>query len=361
MSSVVVLVIAMYLYRSYLGGLEVIRKIYSPYSNAVSRKLISILYSVLFAFCLSGLILSSGHGINEGAQFAALLCSSWLIVGPLLTYLWHGRWDEFRKFLNANFQKQEISSLNSVIDKVTKFRLLIVFLPVLLILVAFYTGDDFFKTSLGLRSYALNYWIIPLVLGALVAGWGVWCAVFSLVVSLKVSKHIGDFSPFAGVVSSKNKKLSDFCFGTARIFGFGATVVLPVFFVGVFETSDLARLVLYVLIALVVGMIIALLAFPAWAISRQVEGERQRYLDKLSIEIEHLVGDLRSGDHNSDVPVWNTNVTMRLNALLEVRKHVMVHMTSDTALKMVRRIPFILIGPIGSSIAAWLGLVFGKN
>ena len=108
-------------------------------------------------------------------------------------------------------------------------------------------------------------------------------------------------------------------------------------------------------------MIILLLALPAWAISRQVERERQKYLDELSSEIEHLVGDLRRGNHNSDIPVWNANVTMRLNALLEVRKHVMVHMTSDTVLKMVRRIPFILIGPIGSSLVAWLGLVFGKN
>ena len=92
-----------------------------------------------------------------------------------------------------------------------------------------------------------------------------------------------------------------------------------------------------------------------------MEGERQRYLDELSIEIEHLVGDLRSGNHNSDIPVWNANVTMRLNALLEVRKHVMVHMTSDSALKMVRRIPFMLIGPIESSIVAWVGLVFGTK
>jgi hypothetical protein len=89
-----------------------------------------------------------------------------------------------------------------------------------------------------------------------------------------------------------------------------------------------------------------------------VEGERQLYLDQLSIEIEHLVADLRSSGHNSDVAVLNTNVTTRLSALLEVRKHVMVHMASDTALKMVRRIPFILIGPIGSSIVAWLALVF---
>ena len=338
-----------------------ISHVFSPYSSGVSRKSISIVYSVLFAFCLSILILSSDDGINQGAQFAALLCSSWLIVGPLLTYWWHCKWNEFQKFLSPTFQKPELDSLSSVIVKATKFRLLIVALPVLLIVVAFNSGIDFFEKSLGLGGYSLKYWIIPLVLGALVAGWGVWCAVLSLAMSIEISKHIGDFSPFAGVVSTTNKKLSDFCFGTARIFGIGSTVVLPVFFVGVFETSGLARLVLCFLIALVMVMIISLLALPAWAISRQVEGERQRYLDELSIEIEHLVGDLRSGNHNSDIPVWNANVTMRLNALLEVRKHVMVHMTSDTALKMVRRIPFMLIGPIGSSIVAWVGLVFGTK
>jgi hypothetical protein len=181
----------------------------------------------------------------------------------------------------------------------------------------------------------------------------------SLVVSLAVSKLVGDFAPFAGVVSSTSKKLSDFCFGVAFIFGIGATVVLPVFFVGVFETTGLVRFVLYVLIVLVVGVTVALLALPAFAISRQVEGERQLYLDQLSIEIEDLVADLRSGNQNSDVAVWDTNVTMRLNALLEIRKHVMVHMASDSALKMVRRIPFVLIGPVGSSVAAWLALVFG--
>jgi hypothetical protein len=339
----------------------VIHKVGSPYSSAWSRKLISVLYGVLFAFCLSGLISGTDNDQNRGAQFAALLCSSWLIVGPLLTYWWHCRWDDFEKFLAFSFQKSEIGTLNSIIVKVEKLRFFIVPLPVLLIAVAFEYGREFFDTSLSLGDNWLEYWIIPLVLGALVAGWGVWCAILSLAMSLEISKHIGDFSPFAGVVSMTNKKLSDFCFGTARIFGIGATVVLPVFFVGIFETSGRARLVLYFLIALVVVVIIALLALPAWAISRQVEGERQRYLDELSIEIEHLVGDLRSGDHNSNVPVWNANVTMRLNALLEVRKHVMVHMTSDTALKMVRRIPFILIGPIGSSIVAWLGLVFGKD
>ena len=50
---------------------------------------------------------------------------------------------------------------------------------------------------------------------------------------------------------------------------------------------------------------------------------------------------------------------MRLNSLLEARKHVMVHVASDSTLRMVRRIPFILIGPVGSSIVAWLALVFG--
>lgn len=338
-----------------------IHKIGSPYSSALSRKLIAVLSSVLFAFCLSCLIQSLDNVPNRGVQFAALLCSSWLMVGPLLAYWWHCRWDEFEKFLSSSFQKSEIGLLNSIIVNVEKLRLIIVPLPVLLIVIAFNYGYEFFEISLGLESRVLKYWIIPLILGALVAGWGVWCAILSLMMSLEISKHIGDFSPFAGVVSATNKKLSDFCFGTACIFGIGATVVLPVFFVGVFKTSELARLVLYFLIALVVVMIILLLALPAWAISRQVERERQKYLDELSIEIEHLVGDLRSGNHNSDIPVWNANVTMRLNALLEVRKHVMVHMTSDTALKMVRRIPFILIGPIGSSLAAWLGLVFGKN
>jgi len=343
--------------------LEVIHQVGSPYSNEVLRKSISIVYSVLFVFCVSDLVLSSDKYLNQGAQFAALLCSSWLVVGPQLVFFWHRKWSKFANFLSTTgLQDQELVSLNSVIVRLTRIRLVIVSLPVLLIVVAFDSGRDFFEISLGLGDSSLTrFWIFPLVFGALAGGWGIWCALLSLVVSLAVSKHIGDFSPFAGVVSSTNKNLSDFCFGVALIFGVGATVVLPVLFVGVFETFGLVRLVLYVLIALLAGMAVALLALPAFAISRQVEGERQLYLDQLSIEIEHLVGDLRSGNHNSDVPVWDTNVTMRLNALLEVRKHVMVHMASDTALKMVRRIPFILIGPIGSSIVAWLGLVFGNN
>jgi hypothetical protein len=278
-----------------------------------------------------------------------------------LAFRWHLKWDEFHDFLTSfSLHEPELSEFNSVEVKLTRFRLLIVSLPVLLIVAAFRFGYDFFVNSLGLGDISqTKFWIIPLVLGALVAGWGVWCAVRSLVVSLAVSKHVGDFAPFAGVVSSTSKKLSDFCFGVAFIFGIGATVVLPVFFVGVFQTTGLVRFIICALIVLVVGVTVALLAFPAFAISRQVEGERQLYLDQLSIEIEHLVVDLRSGDHNSDVAVWNTNVNMRLNALLEIRKHVMVHMASDSALKMVRRIPFVLIGPVGSSVAAWLALVFG--
>ena len=339
-----------------------IHQVSSPFSSAVLRKSIAILYCVLFVFCFGDLILSLGGDSNQRAQIAALLCSSWLLVGPLLAYKWDQKWNNFDVFLTPILQKTELSSLNSVIDKLTKFRLLIVSLPVLLITVGFYRGDSFFETDLGLSSnLKTEFWIIPLLFGALVAGWGVWRAVFSLAASLEVSKHIGDFSPFAGVVSSTNKNLSDFCFGVARIFGTGATVVLPVLLVGVFETSDLMRLVFYVLIVLVTGTTVALLALPAVWISRQVEGRRQIYLDGLSKEIEHLVGDLRSGNHNSNVPVWNTNVSMRLNALLEVRKHVIVHMTSDTSLKMIRQIPFILIGPIGSSVVAWLALVFNKN
>ena len=340
-----------------------VHQVSSPYLNNVFRKLISILYFVLFVFCVSDLISGLDKDLNQRAQYAALWCSLWLVVGPQLVYWWHRKWDEFDVFLTSfGLQEPELSALNSVEVKLNKFRLLIVSLPVLLIVAAFKFGYDFFDESLGLGSIAsTKFWIVPLVFGALLAGYGVWCAARSLVVSLAVSKHVGDFAPFAGVVSSTSKKLSDFCFGTARIFGFGATVVLPVFCVGVFENSGLVRFVLYALIVLVVGVTVALLAIPAYAISRHVEGERQLYLDQLSIEIEHLVADLRSGDHNSDVVVWNTNVTMRLNALLEVRKHVMVHMASDTSLKMVRQIPFILIGPIGSSIVAWLALVFGKN
>ena len=338
-----------------------VHQVSSPYINETLRKSILILSFVLFVFCVNDLILDADKELNHGAQYAALWCSLWLVVGPLLVSWWHRKWDEFRHFLTSfSLQEPELGVFNSVEVKLTRFRPLIVSLPVLLIVASFLFGFDFFENSLGLGSGSqTKFWIVPLVFGALVAGWGVWCAVRSLVVSLAVSKHVGDFAPFAGVVSSTSKKLSDFCFGVAFIFGIGATVVLPVFFVGVFNTSGLVRLVLYVLIGLVVGMTVALLALPAFAISRQVEGERQQYLDQLSIEIERLVADLRSGNHDSDVAVWNANVTMRLNALLEVRKHVMVHMASDTALKMVRRIPFILIGPIGSSIVSWLGLVFG--
>jgi len=338
----------------------VVHRVSSQYLNNVFRKSTSILYFMLFVFCVSDLMLSCDQDLNR-AQYAALWCSLWLVVGPQLVYWWHREWKEFRVFLKSfSLQEPELSTFNSLEVKVNRFRLLIVSLPVLLIVAAFKFGKVFFEESLGLGSGSqTNFWIVPLVFGALPAGYGVWCAVRSLVVSLSVSKHVGDFAPFAGVVSSTSKKLSDFCFEVAFIFGIGATVVLPVFFVGVFETSGLVRFVLYALILLVVGVTVALLALPAFAISRQVEGERQLYLDQLSIEIEHLVADLRSGNHNSDVAVWNTNVTMRLNALLEVRKHVMVHMASDSALKMVRRIPFILIGPIGSSIVAWLALVFG--
>ncbi|MBJ7394378.1 MAG: hypothetical protein JHD01_06460, partial [Candidatus Nanopelagicales bacterium] len=268
----------------------------------------------------------------------------WRVVGPQLVYKWHQKWDKFDEFLTTfSLQEPELSAFNSVKVKLAKFRLLIVSLPVLLIVAAFGFGLDFFEVKLGLGSgLKTKFWIVPLVFGALLAGYGVWCAIRSLVVSLAVSKHVGDFAPFAGVVSSTSKKLSDFCFGVAFIFGIGATVVLPVFFVGVFQNSGLVRFVLCALILLVVGVTVALLAIPVYMISRQVEGERQLYLDQLSIEIEHLVADLRSGDHNSDVAVWNTNVTLRLNALLEVRKHVMVHMASDTSLKMVRQIPFVL-------------------
>jgi hypothetical protein len=339
----------------------VVHQISSPYLSNVFRKSIPILYFVLFVYCATDLVLGSDKQSNQRAQFAALWCSLWLVVGPQLVYWWHRKWDEFHRFLTSfSLQEPELSALNSVEVNLDKFRLLIVSLPVLLIVAAFQFGYDFFENSLGLGNIAhTKFWIVPLVFGALLAGHGVWCAVRSLVVSLAVSRHVGDFAPFAGVVSSTSKKLSDFCFLVALIFGIGAAVVLPVFFVGVFENSGLVRFVLYALILLVVGVTVALLAIPAYMISRQVEGERQLYLDQLSIEIEHLVADLRSGDHKSDVAVWNTNVTMRLNALLEIRKHVMVHMASDSALRMVRRIPFVLIGPIGSSVAAWLALVFG--
>lgn len=338
-----------------------VHQVSTPYINKTFRKTILILSFVFFVFCVSTLLLGVDEELNQGAQYAALWCSLWFVVGPLLVFWWHCEWDEFDKFLTSHsLQEPELSAFNSVKEKLSIFRSLIVSLPVLLIVAAFQFGFNFFDESLGLGSSSLTkFWIVPLVFGALVAGWGVWCAVRSLVVSLAISKHVGDFAPFAGVVSSTSKKLSDFCFRVALIFGIGASVVLPVFFVGVFETSGLMRFVLYVLICLVVGVTVALLALPAFAISRQVEGERQLYLDQLSIEIEHLVADLRIGDHNSDAADWSTNVTMRLNALLEVRKHVMVHVASDSTLRMVRRIPFILIGPVGSSIVAWLALVFG--
>ncbi len=338
-----------------------VHQVSSPYINKTIKKSISVLSFVFFIFCVSDLISDPGKELNQGAQYAALWCSLWLVVGPQLAFRWHLKWDEFHDFLTSfSLHEPELSAFNSVEVKLTRFRLLIVSLPVLLIVAAFRFGYDFIANSLGLGDTSqTKFWIIPLVLGALVAGWGVWCAVRSLVVSLAVSKHVGDFAPFAGVVSSTSKKLSDFCFGVAFIFGIGATVVLPVFSLVFFQTTGLVRFIICALIVLVVGVTVALLAFPAFAISRQVEGERQLYLDQLSIEIEHLVADLRSGDHDSDVAVWNTNVTMRLNALLEIRKHVMVHMASDSALKMVRRIPFVLIGPVGSSVAAWLALVFG--
>ena len=337
-----------------------VHQVSPPYLNKVFRRSTSILYFLLFVFCVSDLMLGSEKDLNR-AQYAALWCSLWLVVGPQLVYKWHQKWEKFDEFLTSFcLQEPELSVFKSVKVKLNRFRISIVSLPVLLIVAAFGFGYDFFDTTLRLGDNSnTRFWIVPLLFGALLAGYGVWCAVLSLVVSLSVSKHVGDFAPFAGVVSSTSKKLSDFCFEVAFIFGIGATVVLPVFFVGVFQTTGLVRFIICALIVLVVGVTVALLAFPAFAISRQVEGERQLYLDQLSIEIEHLVADLRSGDHNSDVAVWNTNVTMRLNALLEVRKHVMVHMASDTAIKMVRRIPFILIGPIGSSIAAWLALVFG--
>ena len=337
-----------------------VHQVSPPYLKNAFRRSTSIFYLALFVFCATDLVLGLDKELNQRAQFAALWCSLWLVVGPQLVFWWHCEWDEFHRFLTSfSLKEPELSALNSVEVRLDKIRILIVSLPVLLIVAAFQFGYDFFENSLGVGNIAhTKFWIVPLVSGALLAGYGVWCAVRSLVVSLAVSKHVGDFAPFAGVVSSTSKKLSDFCFLVASIFGIGATVVLPVFFVAVFENSGLVRFVLSALIVLVVGVTVALLAFPASAISRQVEGERQLYLDQLSIEIEHLVADLRSSGHNSDVAVLNTNVTMRLSALLEVRKHVMVHMASDTALKMVRRIPFILIGPIGSSIVAWLALVF---
>jgi hypothetical protein len=302
-----------------------------------------------------------------------LWCATWLVVGPLLVRLWERKWRTFAEALDAGSKEDagllhELDHSLAILDRV---RPLVIMVPMVLMFLAFHFGYGFFDEVLGVgrEDFAIPIvslefsgflWALILMVGCYSAGWGVWCGVVTLIVAIKVSQQRWDFSPFAGVTSKQTRLLSRFCFASAFIFCAGGTIVVPAFTAAASQTDGAAPWIMGALIVLVVGMAASLLAVPAVAMSRQLENERERYLDKLSAEIEVLAERLirRSSEVGESGSVrLDESDSVRLDSLLDIRSHVMQHMNSESSIRLVRLLPLTILMPLSSALTSWIGLL----
>lgn len=324
-----------------------------------------VAHLIAFVFCLVWLVNKHDDVFrNPLVGLSVLLCITWLLVGPLLVGRWEQRWRVFVSFLATSEEQDnaEAVALNDAIQRYSRWRYLVIALPMALMALAFNFGDSFFGGVLGLEMNPWRVdqglpmigaaWLIALLLGSLAAGWGVWFGVVTLVVAVTVSRQLDDFSPFAGVTSRSMQRFSEFCFGSAMIFAMGGAIVLPAFCAAVAETSGAAPWFITGLILLVIGMIVSLTAVPAYVISRQVRTERARYLDTLSDQIQELSNRILDRSLGVAAPEYS-----RLTSLLELRAHVVQHMESNAALTHLRLIPITVFVPVSTALTAWIGVL----
>lgn len=336
----------------------------SPYARPITRpgrqsRIWLGVHVAAFVGCAAWLLLESLPDSDEVTIPVAVLVSSiWLIVGPMLVMQWERSLTTLDEALaeRASLGPDAVDAVRRSLASIRHARLAVISLPVMLVVVAYLAGDEFFGDELSLPRSGVVFvlGLVVMALGGLAAGCGLWQAVLTVWLAIVLPRQIDDFEPFAGTTSRSSRDIASFCFAAARAFGLGGAILLPSLAAALWALDDSALAALVAAIVLIIGGTISLIAVPAWTLSRRNDDARVDFLDRLSAEV----------DDAADAAIApNAQMTdeqyARLRALLEIRTHVAAHTVSQPSIELVKRIPAAVVLPLLSILASWVSL-FGQ-
>lgn len=288
---------------------------------------------------------------------AVAIAAMWLLIGPVLVVAW----EHEVKVLATKLKWLQPASASAEQEpgcgqflRPDRWRYPLIGLPVLLI-----TPTPWSSKSLAAElhlhgSFRLSVAVGVLGLGGIAAGYGLWAAAKTLVVTYRVAhQDVNDeWNPFEGVAAPTSEALARFSFASALIFAAGGTCLMPGLLAGVLNTDGTVSLLLIAIMCLIGSVVIALIALPAWFLSARSKRHQHAYLKRLACDIEELTASV----FDLSEPMEQQNY-LRLRSLLEMRSHVITQPASPTSVELVKRIPVAILLPALTTGAAWLALI----
>ena len=288
---------------------------------------------------------------------AVAVAASWLLLGPLFIVLWERQVATLgnRLLVTASFSgragEDELVRLGRRADR---WRPVVIAVPLVLIAPAPWSASNL-ADRLHLHGFVrLGVAELILCLGGVTAGFGLWAAVKTLVLTQAVAaRDIDDgWNPLTGVAAPVSEALATFSFSSAVLFAAGGTTLLPGMLAGAFNSDGGASVLLVTIMAVIVAGVVSLLVLPAWFLSSRSRRHRDDYLQNIATAIERFTVGLVDGRSTIGERDYLT-----LRSLLELRHHVVAEASSPASVDLVKRIPLALILPLLSTGAAWLALI----
>jgi hypothetical protein len=313
-------------------------------------------HAVLFVITETWLLRArSHHWVSQSLVASSLVVTAvWLAVGPALM----GIFEHQRRRLdsvvrdNASVNDADIDRLDQATRRSDRWRFWLIPVPVLLILAELLAADDLASQLHITTPLTRVVAVLVLGLGGFTAGCGVWAAVTTVLVALRVSKIEDRWEPFAGCAPPTSEAVARFCIWSAALFGGGGALILPGLLAADTTGSLAGQALVYGMVGLIIIVTLVLVIWPAWMIAQRSSMHRLAYLDRLAGQIEALTESLVKPDSEVEDGTYR-----RLRSLLEVRSHVVQQPASPASMDLLRKLPVVVFIPVLSAVATIISLV----